>query len=76
MTKNVWDTIIASYIKPGDVIRHKSSGEHGIVIRRFPALSSTFIEVKFTSCIMAIDYKEVEKVFEVKNFHPCKLPLK
>ena len=76
MARNAWDTIMASYIKPGDMVRHKASGEHGIVIRRFPALSSTFIEVKFTSHMMAIDYKEVEKIFEVKDFHPCKLPLK
>jgi len=76
MARNAWNTIIASYIKPGDMVCHKSSGEHGIVIRRFPARTSTFIEVKFTSSVLVVDYKEVEKVYEVKDFYPCKLPQK
>ena len=73
MARNAWVTIMASYIKPGDMVRHKPSGECGIVIRRFPALASTFVEVKFASQVMSIDYKEVEKIFEVKNYYPCKL---
>ena len=76
MAKNAWNTIMASYIKPGDMVRHKASGEHGIVIRRIPALASTFIEVKFASGVLTLDYKDITRVYEIKDFHPCKLPLK
>lgn len=73
MAKNAWDTIIGSYIKPGDMVRHKPSGEHGIVVRRFPALGSTFIEVKFASQVMSVNYKDLEKVVHIKKIYQCKI---
>jgi len=73
MARNAWDAIIASYIKPGDMVRHKPTGEHGIVIRRQPTWASTLIEIKFPSQVRSVDYKEIERVFVPTPFRSCKL---